>query len=121
MFTITKEFEFSASHQLNGMREGHPCARVHGHNYVVKVELQGESLLKEEQFLQDYGDLKIIKEWIDNTLDHRHLNDVMPYNPTAENLAYWIYWTMKSTFPLLHAVEVSETPKTNARYEQTEA
>ena len=44
MYRITKEFHFSASHQLFGLREGHPCARLHGHNYVVVVELAAEDL-----------------------------------------------------------------------------
>ncbi len=35
MFTITKEFHFSASHQLSHLPEDHQCARLHGHNYVA--------------------------------------------------------------------------------------
>jgi 6-pyruvoyltetrahydropterin/6-carboxytetrahydropterin synthase len=117
MYTITKEFHFSASHQLNGLKEGHQCSRVHGHNYIVKIELRGNTLQKEAQFLQDYGDLKSIKDWIEDNLEHRHLNDLLPGNPTAENIAFWVYHRWKKEFPLLSAVEVSETPKTNARYE----
>jgi 6-pyruvoyltetrahydropterin/6-carboxytetrahydropterin synthase len=118
MYTITKEFMFSASHQLNGLEKNHPCGRVHGHNYVVKVELTN-STVESKGMVQDYGELKPIKDWIDKTLDHRHLNEVMTgKNPTAENLAFYIYWEWKPRFPFLSAVEVSETPKTNARYEQ---
>ncbi|MFI6697695.1 6-pyruvoyl trahydropterin synthase family protein [Streptomyces sp. NPDC050509] len=36
---ISKEFHFSASHQLDGLPEDHPCGRLHGHNYVVALEL----------------------------------------------------------------------------------
>ena len=39
MFTITKEFHFSASHVLDRLPSWHPCARMHGHNYVVVLEL----------------------------------------------------------------------------------
>ena len=42
MNTISKEFHFSASHQLFGLKEGHPCGRLHGHNYIVKIFLSGE-------------------------------------------------------------------------------
>jgi 6-pyruvoyltetrahydropterin/6-carboxytetrahydropterin synthase len=118
MFKITKEFSFSASHQLPQLGDGHPCARVHGHNYKVKVELKADFLNK-EGMVQDYGELKPIKNWIDKTLDHRHLNDVIPGYPTAENIAKWIYYKWKTRFPLLSAVEVSETDKTWARYEHT--
>ena len=119
MYTISKEFHFSASHHLHGLPEEHQCRRDHGHNYIVKIELKGHQLQKDVEFLQDYGALKPIKDWIEDTLEHRNLNDVVPGNPTAENIARWIYWKWKRDFPLLSAVEVSETPKTNARYEQT--
>ena len=60
----------------------------------------------------------IIKEYIDNVLDHRHLNDIMsPLNSSAENLAKMLYDIFKPDFPQLYAVEVSETPKTTAIYE----
>jgi 6-pyruvoyltetrahydropterin/6-carboxytetrahydropterin synthase len=116
MFKITKEFSFCASHQLNGLREGHPCSRVHGHNYKVKVELKSNNLDK-TGMVQDYGELKPIKNWVDEKLDHRHLNEVIPGNPTAENIARWICFQWKPHFPMLSAVEVSETDKTWARYE----
>lgn len=38
-YEITKEFHFSASHQLDYLPEGHQCKRLHGHNYIVKVTL----------------------------------------------------------------------------------
>ena len=44
MYRITKEFHFSASHQLKDLPDDHPCARMHGHNYVVVIELAGEGL-----------------------------------------------------------------------------
>jgi len=116
MFTITKEFSFSAAHQLTQLSEGHPCSRVHGHNYKVKVELKSNDLDK-QGMVQDYGELKPIKDWIDQTLDHKNLNNIVPRDPTAENIAIWIYSLWKSSFPLLSAVEVSETDKTWARYE----
>jgi hypothetical protein len=35
MFTITKQSSFSTSLVLDHLLEGHPCARLHGHNYIV--------------------------------------------------------------------------------------
>lgn len=43
MFRITKEFHFSASHQLCRLPVDHQCARLHGHNYIVVVELAAAS------------------------------------------------------------------------------
>ena len=117
MFVITKEFHFSASHVLTGLRDGHPCGRMHGHNYVIKVELSSVSLNK-DAFVQDYNDLSPIKDYIDSQLDHRHLNEIIPGQPSAENIAKHLYWKFKPHFPFLRAVEVSETPKTNCRYEE---
>ena len=38
MYIISKEYHFSASHQLHDLPEDHPCHRLHGHNYVVEVD-----------------------------------------------------------------------------------
>ena len=115
MFIIRKEFHFSASHSLNGLPETHPCSRVHGHNYIVTVEFSTR-LLNDVGFVTDYRSLEPIKQWVDINLDHQHLNNALPFNPTAENIAKHIFHLFRKEFPLLDAVEVSETPKTNARY-----
>ncbi|WSQ13230.1 6-carboxytetrahydropterin synthase [Streptomyces sp. NBC_01231] len=118
MLSITKEFHFSASHQLSGLPPDHQCGRLHGHNYVVMLELSGHpDLLAEVGFVRDYGELGVVKKWLDDTVDHRHLNDLLPeVNPTAEHLAMWIYRTWSADFPELTAVRVSETPRTWATY-----
>ena len=114
MFTITKEFHFSASHVLDGLREGHQCGRLHGHNYIVTVELSAEALDPATGFVVDYGELAPLKQLIDDRLDHRHLNDVLWTNPTAELLAKWLFdWCQANepTWPV-SGIGVSETPKT---------
>ena len=117
MYTIKKEFSFCASHTLNGLAEGHPCSRMHGHNYQVIVELKSETL-NDTGFVKDYRMLDEIKAWIDQYLDHTHLNDFyVQANPSAENLAFWIFNTWKAFYPELSAITVCETPKTSARYE----
>jgi len=116
MFTIRKMFSFSASHVLNGLPEGHQCGRFHGHNYVIIVELRSD-LLDGTSFVLDYGKLDPIKNWIADTLEHRHLNEIVPGQPSAENIAKWIFHTWKGQYPKLHAIEIKETDKTTARYE----
>lgn len=116
-FRITKKFEFSASHRLAGLAPEHPCARMHGHNYVIELELAAdEGDLSSVGFVRDYGDLAPFKVWLDSNLDHRHLNDVMDENPTAENMAVWIYRKWSKEFSELTCVRISETPKTWAEY-----
>ncbi len=117
MHIISKEFHFCASHRLVNLPHGHPCARMHGHNYVLRVFLRGYPD-KKVGFVQDYNDLKSIKDYVDEVLDHQHLNDVFPhFNPTVELMSEHLFHKFKKQFPLLYAVEMSETPKTNCRYE----
>lgn len=115
MHTISKEFHFSSSHILYGLNENHPCARMHGHNYVLTMYFSGD--INNIGFVIDYRDLTAIKEFVDNCLDHRHLNDVFTCNPTVENMSKEIYLMFKPDFEQLIAVELSETPKTSCRYE----
>jgi 6-pyruvoyltetrahydropterin/6-carboxytetrahydropterin synthase len=121
VFTIRKTFEFSASHVLAGLPEGHQCGRLHGHNYVVELELQA-SVLDGTGFVLDYGELAPFKRWVDEHLDHRHLNDVFEVNPTAEAMAEFLHGLAIGVLPIegtgirVSAVAVRETPKTWAEY-----
>jgi 6-pyruvoyltetrahydropterin/6-carboxytetrahydropterin synthase len=115
MYRIRKEFHFSASHVLEGLPVGHPCGRLHGHNYVVTVELASEEL-DFVGFVVDYGELKEFKRYIDQEIDHRNLNTVLPGQPSAENLARHFYNFCRDRWPETVAVSVSETPKTWAEY-----
>jgi len=116
MYKISKQFSFSASHVLEHLPDDHPCARLHGHNYSVTVHLKSEKL-DEYGFVRDYKTLKTVKQFLDETLDHRHLNDCMPCPPTTENIARFLYEQFKTEIPELYAVEVSETPQTSCIYE----
>jgi 6-pyruvoyltetrahydropterin/6-carboxytetrahydropterin synthase len=116
MYKISKQFSFSASHILNFLESDHPCARMHGHNYVVTVHLKAD-VLDRYGFVKDYKALKSVKHYIDETLDHRHLNEVIPEHPTSENIARFLFEHFKPEIPELYAVEVSETPQTSCIYE----
>lgn len=116
MYTISKEYHFSASHALPQLPEGHPCHRLHGHNYVVEVELQSQSL-DEYGFVKDYRALDALKTYIDDHFDHRHLNDILGDNSvTAEQIAKHFYDWCKAQWPQVAAVRVRETPKSCAEY-----
>lgn len=115
MYTIKKEFHFSASHTLHGLPKGHKCGRDHGHNYIIIVELSAYDL-DGDGFVEDYGRLKDVKEYIDDVLDHRNLNMILPFQTSAENIARHIYDMFSKVHPALCAVHVKETPKTIATY-----
>lgn len=120
-YRISKEFAFSSAHQLHGLRDGHPCGRVHGHNYIVRVTLIGDEL-DQNGFLLDYNDLKPFGQWLDDNLDHKNLNDVLSFQPTAENMAKHLSTVAESMLNLPHgcrvSVAVSETPKTWASWNE---
>src|SRR5262245_8336175 len=85
-FRISKDFTFAASHQLTTLPRGHKCARMHGHNYRVRVVLGGA--LDEQGMVLDYAALDPLRRYLDDDLDHRHLNEVLGLpSPTAELLA----------------------------------
>ena len=115
MFKISKQFTFSASHVLDMLPATHQCARLHGHNYIVEVVLEAEEL-NEVGFVKDYLALSELKTYIDDELDHRHLNDVFDFPTTAENIALYLYNWAHEKWPQVVAMRVSETPKTWAEY-----
>jgi len=85
MFRIVKRMEFCASHALHLPYES-PCNRLHGHNYIVEVEVVGHEL-NEEGMLIDFSAIKRLVM----SLDHQNLNAVMEMeNCTAERIALWI-------------------------------
>jgi 6-pyruvoyltetrahydropterin/6-carboxytetrahydropterin synthase len=87
---------------------------LHGHNYEVELYLESP-VLNDVGFVRDYGELSRFKTWIDNTFDHRQINDTIA-QPTAENMAKVIYERAVALYLEVTAVRVSETPKTTAWY-----
>ena len=86
-FSVVYSTSFSAGHRL----EDHPgkCRRLHGHNYLVKVWVEGG--LDEKNMVIDYYELKSIVDSIVEELDHHVLNEVLgDRNPTSELIARWI-------------------------------
>lgn len=121
-YRITKTFTFSASHALTHLPPEHQCHRLHGHNYAVTMILQREDT-GPDGFVRDFGDLDIVKQYIDRNLDHRHLNDVLGEGllehgraTTSEFIAWYFYQRFKSALRELVGVRVSETDKTSAEY-----
>lgn len=117
MYTIAKRFDFSSGHHIEGLPPDHPCSRPHGHNYAVEIILSAFTL-DAPGFVLDYGALAPFKRWLDDTLDHRDLNDVLPFPTTAERIAQYLFETICERWPEwpIAAVRVSETPKTWAEY-----
>ena len=91
MFEVTVEETFSAGHALRGYKG--KCENPHGHNYRVKITLQGPEL-DSVGLLYDFVHLKKVINGVIAGLDHKFLNDQPPFdtvNPSAENLAKYFY------------------------------
>lgn len=59
-------------------------------------------------------DFSVIKEKVKSVLDHKVINDVLPCNPTAENIARWICGRV----PNCYRVDVQESRGNVASYEK---
>lgn len=115
-YEVSKDHSFSASHQLAGLPPEHPCSRLHGHNFTVTLVLRAYAL-DDVGFVVDYNDLRPFFKWIDDKFDHRHLNDVVDFNPTSENMAHYLWQQAIDQFGLpAYEVRWSETPKTLATF-----
>ncbi len=40
--TLFKDFTFEAAHRLPHVPEGHKCGRLHGHSFMVRLEISGQ-------------------------------------------------------------------------------
>ena len=121
---ISKTFTFSASHQLLGLPDTHKCSRLHGHNYEITLHYMAH-ISREQGMVIDYGELDVVKDWIDAELDHRHLNALVD-PATAEMLAVFVatrcpdvkgHVRLNGEDPMRPwRVDVKETPNTSATY-----
>jgi 6-pyruvoyltetrahydropterin/6-carboxytetrahydropterin synthase len=114
VYRISKTFSFDAAHRLDGLPMGHKCGRLHGHTYEVELFLESPKL-DSVGFVRDYGELSQFKEWLMNTFDHHMINEVVP-QPTAENMAQFIYNRAVALYHEVVAVRVSETGNTTALF-----
>ena len=101
------EFYFSAAHRLP--RYEGPCFRLHGHNYKFFVSVEGD-VDSRTGMIADFGKIKeVVGEEVLARVDHRNLNDVLD-NPTAENIARWIWEVLAPRVPGLCEVRLFEIP-----------
>lgn len=108
---ITKEFTFDAAHKL--LKYNGPCGRLHGHTYRLQITISGT--VQKNGMVMDFLDLKrTVKEKVLARLDHAYLNEVVD-QPTAENLAVWIWDQLGKDLPL-YEIKVWETPTGSATY-----
>ncbi|MEA9392781.1 6-carboxytetrahydropterin synthase QueD [Acerihabitans sp. TG2] len=107
--TLFKDFTFEAAHLLPHVPTGHKCGRLHGHSFMVRVEITGQ-VDRLTGWVMDFAELKQHVSPLIDRLDHYYLNDIPGLeNPTSEILAHWIWQELKPSLPLLSAIVVKET------------
>ncbi len=123
MFQVTVEDTFAAGHYLRNYKG--KCENPHGHNYKVRVTLEGQNLDK-AGLLVDFKDLKDVMKHVIDRLDHQMINDLEPFtrvNPSAENIAKYFYDETNAKLKVttngrVHVKDVTvyETDTTTATY-----
>jgi 6-pyruvoyltetrahydropterin/6-carboxytetrahydropterin synthase len=120
MFEVSIDHSFAAGHALRDYKG--KCENIHGHNYKVRVTVEGENL-DSTGLLIDFVDLRQAVRTIVDRLDHQFLNDLSPFdrvNPSAENIARYFSQELESKVQQngarLHAVTVWETDNSFATY-----
>ena len=130
--TVSRKAHFNAAHRLHNknwtdeknQKIFGKCnyQNYHGHNYELIVSVTGE-INPETGYVIDMGELKkIIKNEIEERLDHKNLNLDVPYFsniiPSAENICIYIYDILRdnidSRFKL--SVRLYETPRNFVEY-----
>lgn len=131
MFTVVREMSFSYGHRL--LNYGGKCRHLHGHNGRLEMHIRADSL-DERGMVMDFGEIKKqVSDWIDRELDHKMLlckdDPVLAYlkqvgepvvvmegNPTAENIARFIFeHAEKQGLPVV-MVKLWETANNSATY-----
>lgn len=108
MYYIKKTFEVSASHRLCLSYES-KCSVLHGHNWIITVYCKAAEL-NSNGMVVDFTHIKAI---VHETMDHKNLNDVFDFNPTAENIARWVV----ESVPTCYRADVQESENNIASYE----
>ena len=103
---VKRVFDFEAAHLL----PNHPgkCRDLHGHSYSLCVTVE-RPVDAASGLAIDFSDLKttVAREVID-LLDHRYVNDLIE-NPSAENMAVWMWRRLAPALPGLVEIELWET------------
>ena len=113
MYKIKTVIEISAAHRLV-LNYDSPCSNLHGHNWQIVIHCSAKDLDQNGMV----ADFALLKRKIKDVFDHRYLNEVLPLNPTAENIARYIGELLNRDPSLLDpergafcdCVEVEETP-----------
>jgi len=87
MYELKLQHQFASAHQLKDYIG--ECKNLHGHTWKVDIMIQMEKLVECNGAM--VVDFKELKKLIDEKFDHKFINNMVNYNPTAENISKDIY------------------------------
>ena len=103
---VRRRFRFEAAHELP--RHPGKCRNLHGHSYELYVVVEGP-VDADSGMVVDFSDLKkAVRREVIEPLDHEYLNRVID-NPTAEEVAIWIWNRLSPVLTELVEIELRET------------
>ena len=108
MFEVSVEQTFAAGHALRNYKGR--CENVHGHNYRVRITVQGDQL-DSTGLLVDFLDVKHLIGGVVDYLDHQFINDLPPFdqlNPSAENIAKFFHDRISAGLETDNPVTIAE-------------
>lgn len=117
MYSIKVEGDFSSAHNVR--RYKGECEQLHGHNWKVEAQVASSSLQKTGMVI-DFKEFKLRLNEVLKKLDHKYLNNIPHFkkvNPTSENIAKFIYESLKSRVKNLKSITVWENSTSSAMYE----
>lgn len=125
LWRLTIRGDFAAAHALRHYQG--KCEDLHGHNYLVEMVVEGETLTPDTELVADFSALKKELRAELASIDHKYLNELPPFdviNPSSENLARHLYGRMKerlAAMPVrMYSMTVGETPLQSATYQEVD-
>ena len=101
-------YHLQCARRLPGLPDSHPCSRLHGHSFQIKLTLRGD-LDPRLGWVMDFDAIDAIWQRIHARLDHRYLNDIEGLsNPSSENLAVYLWHSLQQDLPQLRSIAVFE-------------
>ncbi|MEG0559167.1 MAG: 6-carboxytetrahydropterin synthase [Muribaculaceae bacterium] len=107
MYYIKKTIEIAACHSLK-LSYDSKCSQLHGHNWIITIHCKAKELNNDGMVC----DFSHVKHAIHGYLDHGNLNELLPFNTTAENIAHWIV----KQIPQCFRADVQESENNIATY-----
>lgn len=121
-FVLKTLLDFAAAHRLHGYPGD--CEKLHGHNWKIEVQVSGEKL-NEIGMVIDFKEIKRHTKEVIKELDHTYLNDhphFQTINPTAENIAQYLYKTIHQRIASdqvqMHSITVWENDRNCVIYSE---